>query len=40
MRKQTPTVPKQRAQYINTQINRIYNKILDRDWFYAHLFVT
>ena len=24
----------------NIKINRIYNKILDRDWFSARLFVT
>ena len=24
----------------NTTINRIYNEILDRDWFSARLFVT
>ena len=24
----------------NIIVNRIYNKILDRDWFSAHLFVT
>ena len=26
--------------YIQFQANRIYNKIVDRDWFSARLFVT